>query len=125
LNKVVTGYFSNKNKAQVKTDENDPDMDFLKSLLPDIKLLNPRAKRILKIDMMKLVNDANDKMLENQLYQQPETVDQPLFYNETENLKYHHQKTRQGTIYPPFDTNNPQNQQSYQVLEDSPYWRPL
>lgn len=79
MNKVVTGYFSNKNKAQVKTDENDPDMDFLKSLLPDIKLLNPRAKRILKIDMMKLVNDANDKMLENQLYQQPETVDQPLF----------------------------------------------
>lgn len=78
LNKVVTGYFSNKKKAQVKTDENDPDMDFLKSLLPDIKLLNPCAKRILKIDMMKLVNDTNDKMLENQLYQQPETVDNPL-----------------------------------------------
>lgn len=126
LNKVVTGYFSNKKKAQVNTDANDPDMDFLKSLLPDIKLLNPHAKRILKIDMMKLVNDAIDKMPENQLHKQPETVDQPFNNNQTENLKYHHQETTQGTIlYPPFDSNDPQNQESYQVLEHSPYWRPL
>lgn len=68
MNKVVTGYLSNKKKALIKTDDNDPDVDFLKSLLPDIKLLNPCTKRILKIDMMKLVNDANDKMLENQLH---------------------------------------------------------
>jgi len=50
-------------------------------------------------------------------------VDQPL--NNNENLKYHHQETKQGTMYPPFDTNDPQNQQSYQVLEHSSYWRPL
>lgn len=37
-------------------------MNFLKSLLPDIKALNPKVKRTLKYDILKLVNDANEQM---------------------------------------------------------------
>lgn len=54
LNAAVAGYF--KEKRSQKTE--DHDMDFLKSILPDIKSLDPPNKRRLKINIMKLVDDA-------------------------------------------------------------------
>jgi len=61
--KVATNYFTNKKLTKERNEEpDDPDMNFLKSLIPDIKALNPKVKIILKYDMLKLVNDANEKM---------------------------------------------------------------
>ncbi|KAL4084301.1 hypothetical protein QTP88_028126 [Uroleucon formosanum] len=58
LNVAAAGYFKEK-RSQKKSEElQDHDMDFLKSLLPDIKSLDAPNKRKLKINIMKLVDDA-------------------------------------------------------------------
>jgi len=101
-------------------------MNFLKSLLPDIKALNPKVKGILKYDMLKLlVNDANEKMEVSQQEQnttiQQGTVYQPPYkINQPQYLLHHHQETHIS----PYGTNQ-SNSQPYQQEQHTPYWRPL
>ncbi|CAI6353078.1 unnamed protein product [Macrosiphum euphorbiae] len=108
-----------------RNEETDPDMNFLKSLLPDIKALNPRLKRNLKYDIMKLVNDANDQMQISQVEQntttQQGTVYQPPYeINQPQDLLHHHQETHNS----PYGTNQSKSQ-PYQQEQHTPYWRPL
>jgi len=66
LNVAAAGYFKEK-RSQKKSEEfPDHDMDFLKSLLPDIKSLDAQNKRKLKINIMKLVDDACTEASYNQ-----------------------------------------------------------
>ncbi|KAF0749795.1 Aspartate aminotransferase [Aphis craccivora] len=126
LNKVATNYFTNKKLTKDRDEEtDDPDMNFLKSLLPDIKTLNPKVKRILKYDMMKLVNDANEQMQMSQQEQntatQQGTVYQPLYdFNQPQDLLHHQRETHNST----YDTNHSKTQ-LYQQEQHTPYWRPL
>ncbi|KAL5246054.1 hypothetical protein ACI65C_013462 [Semiaphis heraclei] len=127
LNKVATNYFTNKKLTKERNEEpDDPDMNYLKSFLPDIKALNPKVKRILKYDILKLVNDANEQMEMSQqeqnttiqqggtLYQSPYEINQP------QDLLHHHQETHNS----PYGTNQSKSQQ-YQQEQLTPYWRPL
>ncbi|KAL5239299.1 hypothetical protein ACI65C_006709 [Semiaphis heraclei] len=66
LNVAAAGYFKEK-RSQKKSEEfPDHDMDFLKSLLLDIKSLDAQNKRKLKINIMKLVDDACSEASYNQ-----------------------------------------------------------
>ncbi|XP_022170367.1 uncharacterized protein LOC111033763 [Myzus persicae] len=66
LNVAAAGYFKEK-RSQKKSEElQDHDMDFLKSLLPDIKSLDSHNKRKLKINIMQLVDDACKEASYNQ-----------------------------------------------------------
>lgn len=117
LNKVASSYFMAKKISKDKIEENDdPDMNFLKSLLPDIKMLNPQAKRILKMDMMKLVHDANEQMLKSQVYQE-RAYQPPYNFNQPGNMLYQPQEI----IYSPTDTNETKNNQNDQEVQQPTY----
>jgi len=58
INVTAAGYFKEKRSPKKSEELQDHDMDFLKSLLPDIKSLDAHNRRKLKISIMKLVDDA-------------------------------------------------------------------
>eukprot|EP00102_Acyrthosiphon_pisum_P021442 XP_016658652.1 PREDICTED: uncharacterized protein LOC107883347 isoform X3 [Acyrthosiphon pisum] len=125
LNKVATNYFTNKKLTKERNEEpDDPDMNFLKSLLPDIKALNPKVKRTLKYDILKLVNDANEQMEMSQQEQnttiQQGTYQTPYEINQPQDLLHHHQETHNS----PYGINQSKSQ-PYQQEQHAPYWRPL
>lgn len=120
LNVAAAEYFKEKRSQKKLKELPDHDMDFLKSLLPDIKSLDAPNKRKLKINIMKLVDDAckeasynhNTKYVHNihdilSYSRQPSQDQQPLSNFQQSELYY-----KQPPLYQPPAT-------------DAPTWTPL
>lgn len=58
MNQTATEYIHSKNIEMLSDKQDDPDLYFFKSLLPDFHSLPPAKKRRVKMEMMKLIDEA-------------------------------------------------------------------